>query len=460
MPAHAILLIQDVQLLCFTIVFGVLALQRWSDPVKRWLWYSFLANAAGAVLDLSAGHLPTWLGRGINGVMIPLSYAILNIAIVHFDRRGKRAAWISWLIVLAGLPLFLLWRNDLVRVPSDGLIDVLIAFECTITVVLLLDRKEQSTQAPRLLMGGFLLSFVLVELARGWVAFVLHLSPDVATPTLALVSAVSYIVNVSLLPLAFIWMMQARLEWDLLRQSIIDPLTGVLNRRGLEQVLDRELAHYHRYGEELSLAMLDLDHFKQLNDRYGHAAGDTILAGIPGLLTGQLRETDIVGRFGGEEFVLLFPHAEIAQVRPMLERLCQTLRQRTGLIFSTDVRITASLGVTSTAGRRPIKADQLLREADAALYEAKARGRDQVCYFQPAEPVAFVHDDTRSPTVSPAEACAVAAPPSCATRDASNRPLSPPAAPAQSCARPSPDVERLAPAYSSHSVRRAASRDR
>ncbi len=382
MLVGATLLIQDVQLLCFTIVFGVLALQRWSDRMRRWLWYSFLANTAGAVFDLLGTHLPTWISRGLNGEMIPLSYALLNVALVYFDRRSKKAVWISGIILFAGLPFFLAWRNAPDRMHSDVLADLLIALECIVTTVLLLGGRERSTRAPRLLMGGFLVVFVGVELVRVWVGFSMGVNPDIATPRLAIVSAVTYIVNISLLPLAVVWMMQSRVEWDLLRQSTVDPLTGALNRRGLEQALERELARCRRYGEDLTIAMLDLDHFKRMNDKYGHVAGDAILVNVAQFLGSQLRETDVVGRFGGEEFVLLFPHADIAKSSPILEQLCQALRDCADLLPSTYVRVTASFGVTSTSGRSTSEAGDLLREADVALYRAKANGRNQVCYFQ------------------------------------------------------------------------------
>lgn len=377
----AALLIQDVQLLCFTVVFGVLALQRWSDPVRRWLWFSFLANTAGAIFDLLGAHWPTWITHGINGAMIPLSYALLNISLIYFNGRGKKAGWISILVLLAGLPFLIAWRNYPNRVHSDALGDLLIALECIVTTVLLLGNKERSTRAPRLLMGIFLIYFVLVELARVWVAFPMRGDPDISTPWLGIVSTVTYILNISLLPIAYIWMMQARLEWELLRQSLVDPLTGVLNRRGLEQALERELARCRRYDENLTVAMFDLDHFKMMNDQYGHAAGDAILVGIAQFLAKRLRQTDVVGRFGGEEFVLLFPHSEAHQSRPFLEELCRSLRENTELLSSADIRVTASFGVTGTNGRSSIRADELLSEADTALYRAKRNGRDQVCYF-------------------------------------------------------------------------------
>jgi diguanylate cyclase (GGDEF)-like protein len=384
MLMQATLLIQDVQLVCFTIVFGVLALQRWNDRTRRWLWYSFLANTAGAAIDLTQAYLPRWIGHGLNELPIALSYALLNVAIVYFDRRRRLPVWISALILLAGLPFFLAWSGHPEQWPSDALADGLIALETAITTVLLLQGKEQSTRAPRLVMGGFLVFFVAVEAFRWWVAFPLHTDPD-TFGHLELVSLVTYIIDTSLLPLAFVWMMNARLESDLLQQSIVDSLTTVLNRRGLEQALERELARFRRYGEDLTVAMLDLDHFKRVNDEYGHAAGDSILVGVAHLLSHRLRETDVVGRYGGEEFVLLLPHTEVAESAPIMEQLCRTVRDHTDWLPHGSPRATASFGVTSTGGRRSVTAGQLLQEADVALYQAKQSGRDRVQVFFPAD---------------------------------------------------------------------------
>lgn len=387
MLVDATLLIQDVQLLCFTIVFGVLALQRWSDRTRRWLWFSFLANAAGALFDLYAAHLPAWISHGLNEEMIPLSYAVLNIAIVYFDRRSRKAVIASAALLVATLPSFLLWCHEPGLVRSDALADLLIGLESIITIALLLRGKEQSTRAPRVVMGGFLVFFVAIEVIRYVVAFAFRVNPDVYSPRLEITSAVTYIVNTSLLPLAFVWMMNARLESDLLQQSIVDALTQVLNRRGLEQALEREMARFRRYGEDLTVAMVDLDHFKHLNDEHGHAAGDAVLTGIAELLGNRLRETDVVARFGGEEFVVLLPHTDVSEARPILEHLCQAIREYASLLPYGTVRTTASCGVTSTSWRRWVTAGELLRESDIALYRAKENGRDQVCFYSTQDPL-------------------------------------------------------------------------
>jgi diguanylate cyclase (GGDEF)-like protein len=376
------ILIQDVQLLCFTVVFAILAWQRWHDPMRRWLLLSFLANDVGAVIDLFPAHLPSLITHGVEPITFPLSYALLNVAFVRFERRGRLAEWLSLIVLIPALPFFVAWSSDPNSVMSNSLGDLTIALECTITPAILLLGKERSTCAPRFIMGSFLIAFAVLEYTRAWVAFGLHANPDKSFQSLVLVSAVTYIVNVSLLPLAVVWMMNARLEAELQQQIIIDPLTAVYNRRGFEPAFHREVSRYQRYREDLTVVIMDLDHFKQLNDAYGHATGDSVLKEVAELLSSGLREADVLARLGGEEFVILLPHTTLTGALPIVERLCDEMREKRYPVAGASVRVTASWGLTNTCGRMEADGRELLREADHALYAAKNNGRDQVCVFE------------------------------------------------------------------------------
>src|SRR5208283_1983066 len=142
-------LIQDTQLLCFTVVFGILAWQRWSDPTRRWVLYSFLANCLGAAIDLSPVRLPHIVSRGIDPMTFALSYAVLNVAFVYFEQRARIAIWISAGLLLLSLPVFVAWSGNASPVWSSSLGDLMIAVECAITPAILLTDKERSTRAPR-----------------------------------------------------------------------------------------------------------------------------------------------------------------------------------------------------------------------------------------------------------------------------------------------------------------------
>ena len=152
-----------------------------------------------------------------------------------------------------------------------------------------------------------------------------------------------------------------------------DTLTGAWNRRHFEQELQRELIQSQRYAEPLSLLMFDIDHFKAVNDRYGHPVGDTVLVGLTRLVQRNLRAADTLARWGGEEFVIMMPHCDADEAVGLAEKLRALLALQT---FETVGQVTASFGVTQC---RPEDSPQSwLKRADLALYQAKAEGRNAV----------------------------------------------------------------------------------
>jgi diguanylate cyclase (GGDEF)-like protein len=171
----------------------------------------------------------------------------------------------------------------------------------------------------------------------------------------------------------------ARLHRIVERQALVDGLTGLANRRRSEAALDEEIVRASRLGDELTLAILDIDHFKEVNDRYGHAAGDVVLKELALVLNQSLREIDTAGRWGGEEFALILPGTDTAGGVRLCERIRQTLADRQIPIENgMTISVTASFGVAGfqRAGTR----ERLLAAADEALYRAKRAGRNRVEY--------------------------------------------------------------------------------
>jgi diguanylate cyclase (GGDEF)-like protein len=155
-----------------------------------------------------------------------------------------------------------------------------------------------------------------------------------------------------------------------------DALTGVANRRALDEALERELKLYHRYKQPFSLIIMDLDHFKTINDRYGHPAGDMVLREIGLTLRRCLRETDVIGRYGGEEFIAIV-HGDEEIGTELANKILEEVRN---LVFVTEegpFHITASFGVC-VVKEDYLNIDTLLDNADKLLYEAKHGGRNQV----------------------------------------------------------------------------------
>lgn len=171
------------------------------------------------------------------------------------------------------------------------------------------------------------------------------------------------------------------LEQELERQAHLDYLTGLANRRHFMDLAERELSRTVRYGSPLSVLMLDLDHFKEVNDTYGHKIGDLALQQSSETCRGMLREADIMGRLGGEEFAILLPLADGTQALDIAERLRQAIAdQAVATECGSPLRITVSIGVAQLAAT-DANIDFLLSHADHALYEAKRTGRNKVCLY-------------------------------------------------------------------------------
>ncbi|XOB99640.1 GGDEF domain-containing protein [Deinococcota bacterium DY0809b] len=165
------------------------------------------------------------------------------------------------------------------------------------------------------------------------------------------------------------------LDWQI--QAHTDPLTGLFNRRGFEVKLPYALERARRGQRAITLAMLDLDRFKRVNDRYGHAAGDVLLQAVAELLERNLREDDLAVRWGGEEFLVLLTDSDLQQAVQIFERI----RARIAELRLTDIheRVTASVGLAG--GRVPRDSSEVFRwilEADDALIRAKQEGRDRI----------------------------------------------------------------------------------
>jgi len=164
------------------------------------------------------------------------------------------------------------------------------------------------------------------------------------------------------------------------QESITDGLTGIKNRRYFEGRLHEEVAHSKRYKLPLSLILLDVDHFKSINDTYGHKAGDEVLKNLSSLIASMVRDSDVVARYGGEEIAIIAPSTPKNEAEFLAERLRSAVEKTTiAVIDATQevIQVTLSAGV-STLGHVVTDRDALVEEADHALYEAKNQGRNKV----------------------------------------------------------------------------------
>ncbi|GAA3160102.1 hypothetical protein GCM10010486_27740 [Nonomuraea roseoviolacea subsp. carminata] len=204
---------------------------------------------------------------------------------------------------------------------------------------------------------------------------------DVVELCLGVSVAISAGLNLALLILALppvVLLQRSLLHAQLQAAARTDPKTGLLNAAAWQREADTEIVRARRTGETLALLIVDIDHFKRVNDRHGHLVGDQVLAAVAATLRSQLREYDVVGRFGGEEFVVLLPGADVHEARQVAERLRNRISHMAVAADDAMITVTISVGVAimSLHGDDLI---ELLAAADLALYRAKELGRDRIC---------------------------------------------------------------------------------
>ncbi len=163
---------------------------------------------------------------------------------------------------------------------------------------------------------------------------------------------------------------------EIYRLTILDGLTGVHNKRYFLEFLEREMTRSTRHGRPLSLAMVDIDHFKQVNDTYGHVTGDHILQSLARLISADMRRDELLARYGGEEFVFVLPETDSTQAELFCERIRRLVEKQVFEFDEKEIRVTISLGVVSM--RQAFGLDDFIGAADEHLYMAKQAGRNQV----------------------------------------------------------------------------------
>ncbi|MCB1856818.1 MAG: GGDEF domain-containing protein [Gammaproteobacteria bacterium] len=159
-----------------------------------------------------------------------------------------------------------------------------------------------------------------------------------------------------------------------------DSLTGLFNFRHFQQSLVQEMERTRRTGQPVSLMMMDLDHFKQINDHWGHEVGNAVLRQVGKLITGEMRQIDILCRYGGEEFALLLPATDLPRAVDAANRLRQVIGGNPLDVAREGIGITASIGVDVFMKGDGIDHGELVRRTDALLYQAKEQGRNRVCH--------------------------------------------------------------------------------
>lgn len=182
----------------------------------------------------------------------------------------------------------------------------------------------------------------------------------------------------------YIWLVSKELEFELIELANEDKLTQILNRRGVETLAHHEISKMSRIDADLSIVMIDIDYFKQINDRFGHQIGDEVLIGFSNLLKQDLRPYDILGRVGGEEFLIIMPNTTLDEAIFLAERLRKCIETHIFELKENTIQITASFGVANYVPEADTF-EKLMLLADKAMYQSKRGGRNQVTHVSPKD---------------------------------------------------------------------------
>jgi diguanylate cyclase (GGDEF)-like protein len=250
------------------------------------------------------------------------------------------------------------------------------------------------------------LPLLIAGLNAGGRALRTALKPDAlaleiaANSTLNVGTAMAVVGVIALLHATLMALVVARLIQQLQWRARHDGLTGLLNRRAMQETIDQQLTRSRRVGDTFAVVMLDIDHFKAINDHHGHATGDQALKHAASVLQTSVREVDRVGRFGGEEFIVLLPGVGLSQAATVAEVLRERLAAQRMEREGGALSISASFGVAewSGPGEEP---SRLLMRADQALYQAKRAGRNRVQVTDAANATDAATDAATDPANEP-----------------------------------------------------------
>jgi diguanylate cyclase (GGDEF)-like protein len=339
---------------------------------------------ADATPDYDVAEPSHWAAKNVGGTLLCAAAILVSGITALTDLRGEpyppTTRLLNYALSGCAAALGLLLARMRRRAPL-WLINVLPSVAAMMVCVPTAVDRSPSPLGPLLLTWPVTFAAAVLTARVAWVTF------GVTAAAFAVLAAISRGVDGLTLwveataSIAAVCWMVARLRGQSLRLrralaelARTDPLTGLLNRRGFDEALEREHSRQRRGGPAMALLLVDIDHFKAVNDSRGHQAGDSVLRELGALMSTRFRGMDVVGRIGGEEFAVLIPGCTMERGYQRAVELCDAVR--TGTI-TWDPPITVSVGVCTSAGAAPAPAE-LFAAADAALYAAKDAGRDRV----------------------------------------------------------------------------------
>jgi diguanylate cyclase (GGDEF)-like protein len=367
-----------VSMTVFTLSVSVLAWRNRAVVGMKWFAYGLIALLGKLILQGLEGKVPAVLGNMVPNELYLISSILQLVGLYWFVRREPFRN--KWLFATVGVALVAYTAMFLGKIPYTGnVINIPNVVVCAASAWFLLKygRRVVSHVTAVVLIGE-----AAVMLYRAWLTNINYVRPwetvNAETDPRWLYSLALAAFFATCMVMCYIWFLVTELSRELAEQARTDPLTGALNRRAMEEAALRETARSIRHGRGLCMIVLDVDHFKHLNDTRGHAAGDCCLRALVRQVKSMLRENDLLARTGGEEFTILLPETSASAGIVAAERVRQAIESLVVPFDDGPIRFTLCAGVAQfdpTQGGWEV----MMRRADSAMYEAKEHGRNLVC---------------------------------------------------------------------------------
>lgn len=357
-----------------------------------WLGASFASGALAATVFAVTIERGSHSLLMVADALILLAFVFLHVCFLELSESNSRVPRLGIALLLAQMLsfVFFLHLHD-ARQLSAVTLGLAIAVQSSESALLLKNANKAGLDAPVWFNIALLLGFAIFNLVRSTIILIVGTPSNLELPNPLQATAAIVFLGAGLgLGFGVFWMEGHQIRLKLEHLASIDPLTGIYNRRSFIALCEQELLKSVRTGEAFSLIMFDLDHFKTVNDRYGHRAGDLVLCAVVEKLRNSVRNIDIVARWGGEEFVALLPKADSGAALLVARRLRHHVEsiavagQRIGRSHARAggieeaIKVTLSIGVATCFGHPTMTINELLHQCDAAMYQAKLEGRDRI----------------------------------------------------------------------------------
>jgi diguanylate cyclase (GGDEF)-like protein len=358
---------------------GSVFVVAWGQPaegLRRWA-AALLVHSLAFCLVALRGSIPELYSVVLGNALLSASFSLMFTAVCQYQRRAASL----WLTVTPVVLIVILYAQLLpdqrARVIYGGM---LFTLQIGAVIAALLDRRHGRIGRGAVLIVAALSLVVLMLVVRATTTAAGLIRMDTLTErnTVQTISFMMALMAALATSIGFVFMIKERADHKNRIMAMQDPLTGAANRRTIIGALDRDMTRAVRSREPLALLMIDIDHFKTINDVYGHLAGDRVLCGVVDVLGQRVRAQDMVGRYGGEEFMVLAPSTSLEGARQLAEKLRQGVADTRFELQGQPVGVTVSIGLCAGYIAADDTWDRLIDEADAALYRAKEAGRNRV----------------------------------------------------------------------------------